>query len=146
MLITRRDLVASFAVFAEWLASAGTAAAQAPSGRAAAAAPPPIKFDLPDVDLNGWEVTISHVPYPPGRVGSVHHHAGFVLAYVLEGAIVTQVSGQGPEKTYRPGEMFYEPPGSTHMVSRNASATEPAELLAMIFAPKGATLTTQGPA
>lgn len=138
MTITRREALSSIALFSGLVAASRPAGAQAP--------PAPIKFDLPAVNLDGWEVTISHVPYPPGRVGTVHHHAGFVLAYVLQGAIVTQVSGQGPEKTYRPGEMFFEPPGSTHLASRNASATEPAELLAMIFAPKGATLTTQGPA
>jgi quercetin dioxygenase-like cupin family protein len=40
--------------------------------------------------------------------------------------------------------MFYEPPGSTHEVSSNASSTEPAKLLALIFAKKGETLTTPG--
>ena len=38
--------------------------------------------------------------------------------------------------------MFYEQPGATHEVSKNASQTVPAKLLAMIFAKKGATLTT----
>jgi hypothetical protein len=42
--------------------------------------------------------------------------------------------------------MFFEPPGSTHEVSNNASAAEPAKLLAMIFAKKGAQLTMPGPA
>jgi hypothetical protein len=41
--------------------------------------------------------------------------------------------------------MFYEQPGATHQVSRNASKTAPARLLAMIFAKKGSTLTTPGP-
>jgi quercetin dioxygenase-like cupin family protein len=72
-------------------------------------------------------------------VGHPHRHPGFVLAYVLEGAVVTKVSGQ-LEKTYTVGEMFYEPPGSTHEVSRNASATEPAKFLALIFAKKGVPL------
>ena len=106
---------------------------------------PIFKHDLPDLTMQDWEVTVSYVDYPPGRVGQIHHHAGFVLAYVLEGAIVTKISGQ-EEKTYRVGEMFFEPPGSTHEVSNNASATQPAKLLAMIFAKKGATLTTPGPA
>lgn len=106
---------------------------------------PVFKHDLPDLTMEGWEVTVSYVDYPPGRVGQMHHHAGFVLAYVLEGAVVTKISGQD-ERTYRVGEMFFEPPGSTHEVSNNASATEPAKLLAMIFAKKGATLTTPGPA
>jgi hypothetical protein len=42
--------------------------------------------------------------------------------------------------------MFYEQPGATHEVSKNASQTQPARLLAMIFAKKGATLVTPGPA
>jgi quercetin dioxygenase-like cupin family protein len=62
-----------------------------------------------------------------------------VLVYVLEGAVVTKISGQ-PEKTYSAGEMFYEPPGSTHEVSRNASDTKPAKFLAFIFAKKGVPL------
>lgn len=103
------------------------------------------KHDLPNIAMDDWEVTISTVDYPPGRVGKVHHHAGFVLAYVLEGNVVTKVSGQ-EEKTYRPGEMFFEPPGSTHEVSRNASESQPAKLLALIFAKKGVPLTMPGPA
>lgn len=103
------------------------------------------RHDLPNLTMDDWEVTVSLVDYAPGRVGKVHHHAGFVLAYVLEGMIVTKISGQ-EEKTYQPGEMFYEPPGSTHEVSRNASATQPAKLLAMIFAKKGVPLTMPGPA
>jgi quercetin dioxygenase-like cupin family protein len=104
------------------------------------------KQDLPNLTMDGWEVTVSHVDYAPGRVGAIHHHPGFVLAYVLEGAIVTKISGQGDERTYTAGQMFYEQPGATHEVSRNASASQPAKLLAMIFAKKGATLTTPGPA
>ena len=103
------------------------------------------KHDLPNLTLDDWEVTVSHVDYPPGRASAPHKHAGFVLAYVLEGKIATQVLGegvQGDERVYSPGEMFYEPPGSTHQVSKNASDTQPAKLLAMIFAKKGATLTT----
>jgi len=88
-------------------------------------------------------VTVSHVDYAPGRVGTAHQHPGFVLAYVLQGAVVTKISGQGEERTYKVGEMFYEQPGATHEVSRNASQTEPARLIAMIFAKKGSTLTVQ---
>jgi quercetin dioxygenase-like cupin family protein len=89
--------------------------------------------------MDGWEVTVSHVDYAPGRVGQPHQHPGFVLAYVLEGAVIAKIVGDGvsdEERTYRTGEMFYEPIGATHQVSKNASATEPAKLLAMIFAKK----------
>src|ERR1041385_6073596 len=87
--------------------------------------------------------TVSYVDYPPGRVGQVHHHAGFILAYVLEGSFITKISGQ-EQRTYRKGELFFEPPGSTHAVSNNTSPTEPARLLAMIFAKKGVPLTMSG--
>jgi quercetin dioxygenase-like cupin family protein len=147
MIMTRRDAVAAFALFAELLASSHDAAAEtqtAPGTAPAAPRPPLFKQDLPNLSLDGWEVTVSHVDYAPGRVGAVHHHAGFVLAYVLEGTVIAKISGQGEEKTYTAGQMFYEQPGATHEVSKNASQTQPARLLAMIFAKKGSTLTTPG--
>ena len=146
-MMTRRDAFGSFALFAELLASASLAEAQAqtPPSTPQAPRPPVFKRDLPNLTMDGWEVTVSHVDYPPGRVGTPHRHAGFVLAYVLEGSVVAKISGQGEEKTYNVGQMFYEQPGATHEVSRNASQTVPAKLLAMIFAKKGATLTTQVP-
>src|SRR5687768_16188878 len=144
--ITRRDAVASFALFAELVASGRLAAAEtqtAPASPPAVPRPPVFKGDLPNLTMDGWEVTVSHVDYAPGRVGAVHHHAGFVLAYVLEGTVITKISGS-EERTYTAGQMFYEHPGATHEVSKNASETVPAKLLAMIFAKKGATLTTPG--
>src|SRR5262245_35052537 len=83
--ITRRDALTSLAVFAQALAVSHDAAAQTAP---AAPAPPVFVQALPNVNLEGWDVTVSHVEFPPGRVGTVHHHAGFVLAYVLQGSIV----------------------------------------------------------
>ena len=135
----RRDVLAAALV----LLTEAAASAQTKPGQTAAA--PVFQQSLPNLKLDDWQVTVSEVPIPPGRVGQVHHHAGFVLAYVLEGNVVTKISGQ-PERTYKRGEMFYEPPGSTHEVSRNASSTEPDRLLELIFAKRGETLTTPGPA
>jgi quercetin dioxygenase-like cupin family protein len=72
------------------------------------------------------------VSYPPGGKSPAHHHArsAFVYAYVLSGAIRSQVD-DGPAKVYRVGEGFYEVPGSHHRISENASNTEPASLLAV---------------
>ena len=144
MMMNRRDAVCSLAVFAELLASAARADAQSqtPPSTPQAPRPPVFKHDLPNLTMDDWEVTVSHVDYPPGRVGAPHKHAGFVLAYVLEGSVVAKITGQGEEKVYNVGQMFYEQPGATHEVSKNASQTQPARLLAMIFAKKGATLTT----
>src|SRR5215475_12841215 len=145
MMMTRRDAVASLTLLAELLAAGRHADAQTQTGPPAPAAPPspPVfKHDLPNLTMDDWEVTVSYVDYAPGRVGAAHRHPGFVLAYVLEGAVIAKISGQGEEKTYTAGQMFYEQPGATHEVSKNASQTQPARLLAMIFAKRGSTLTT----
>ena len=139
MIVSRRDAVASLAVLLDLASSA--AHAQAPPAGGAAPRPPVFKRDLPNVSLEGWEVTVSHVDYPPGRVGQPHQHRGFLFAYVLEGSVVAQVIGEGVSdevRTYRTGEMFYEPIGATHQVSRNASETQPARLLAINLAKKEA--------
>lgn len=97
--------------------------------------------DLPDLNLKNWSVTVVEVSYAPGQSSAAHRHPGITIAYVLEGEIRSKV-GDGPEKTYRTGEMFLETPGQLHAVSRNASATEPAKLLAVLLAEKGKQLTT----
>jgi quercetin dioxygenase-like cupin family protein len=133
----------SLAALLELAASTAQAqAAQAPPPQPAGGARPPLfVHDLPNVSLDGWEVRVSQVDYPPGRVGAPHRHPGFLFAYVLEGAVVAQVIGEGVSDEVRPyhvGEMFYEPIGSTHQVSKNASDTQPARLLAINLAKKGA--------
>jgi quercetin dioxygenase-like cupin family protein len=143
MITRRQTLLAAFALLCQQVAAQDP---QRPSHLSLPSAIGPVfQHDLPNITMDDWQVTVSEVDFPPSRMGRVHHHADFVLAYVLEGAIVSKVSGQ-PQKTYHRGEMFFEPPGSTHEVSNNASQTVPARLLAMIFAKKGATLTLPGPA
>ena len=46
------------------------------------------------------------------------------------------------EKLYTAGQMFLETPNQVHAVSRNASTTKPARLLAVMLAEKGKQLTT----
>jgi quercetin dioxygenase-like cupin family protein len=50
--------------------------------------------------------------------------------------------GDDPEKTYATGEMWIETPNQLHAVSRNASDSKPAKLLAILLAEKGKQLTT----
>ena len=97
---------------------------------------------LPNVPGNNLSAVL--VTYKPGESSATHHHAGSVFAYVLSGAIRSQVSGDAEPKVYKAGESFFEPPGSDHLVSENASDTEPASLLAVIVAEDGATLTEAG--
>jgi quercetin dioxygenase-like cupin family protein len=144
MTITRRDAVASLAAFAELLRShdgLAQSSTAAPAQPQTAQRAPVFVQSLPNIMMDDWQVTVSEVDYAPGRVGTAHQHPGFVLAYVLEGSIVTKISGQGDEKVYTKGQMFFEQPGATHEVSRNASQNSPAKLLAMIFAKKGLPLT-----
>lgn len=112
-------------------------------GANAADASAEIKLTLSEKLSNvpGKSLTAVVVTYQPGGQSPPHHHAGSVFAYVLSGAIRSQVSGQGPARIYGAGESFFEPPGSEHLVSANASTTEPASLLAVFVADTGAQLT-----
>lgn len=94
---------------------------------------------LPNVP--GKTLTAVVVEYEPGGTSAAHRHAGSVLAYVLSGEIRSQNSATGPVRVYRAGETFFEPPGSTHLVSANASDTKPASLLAVFVADDHAQLT-----
>lgn len=94
---------------------------------------------LPNVP--GKRVTIVRVFYGPGGFTRAHRHSGTVTAYVTQGAIRSQLGG-GPVEVFKVGQSFFEPPGTTHLVSANASATEPAELIAVFVADEGAELTT----
>jgi quercetin dioxygenase-like cupin family protein len=89
----------------------------------------------------GSRLTAVVVRYGPGEKSPPHHHAGSVFAYVLSGSIRSQNSATGPVRTYKGGEAFFEPVGSVHSVSENASPTKPASLLAVFVAPDGAQLT-----
>lgn len=92
----------------------------------------------------GQALTAEVVDYPPGGKSTVHHHAGSVFAYVLTGRIRSQNSATGAARIYKAGETFFEPAGSDHLVSENASASEPASLLAIHIAEDGAVLTKPG--
>lgn len=118
-----------------------------PSAALAQTAPQPqgskriFQHDIPDLTLKNWAVNAVEVAYAPGQGSAAHKHPGLTLAYVLEGEVVSKVDND-PERTYRAGEMWIETPGQVHAVSRNASDTRPARLLAILLAEKGAQLTT----
>jgi quercetin dioxygenase-like cupin family protein len=102
-------------------------------------AKPVFSEKLPNVP--GKTLTGVLVKYAPGGKSASHAHAGSVYAYVLSGKIRSENSVTGPVRVYSAGEGFFEPPGSTHTISENASDTEPASLLAIFIADDGAQLT-----
>ena len=89
-------------------------------------------------NIPGKSILAVVVDYPPGARNAPHHHApsAFVTAYVLEGAVRSQVD-DGPAKVYRTGEYFTENPGAHHRISENASKTEPAKMLAIFVLDTG---------
>lgn len=92
--------------------------------------------ELPALDGANLEVTVQQLEYAPGGTSDAHRHNGCTFVYVLEGALVAKID-QGPEKIYKPGEMFYEPPLHLHAVSRNASQSVPAKFLVFRVIEKG---------
>jgi len=91
-------------------------------------------------DVHGKEATMLTVSYPPGGESPAHRHNADVFVYVLDGAVVMQVSG-GKEVTLSAGQTFYESPTDIHSVSRNASKTAPAKILVVAIKKQGAPLT-----
>lgn len=133
-MMTRRTLLLSAGALAA-MADGASGQAETPSVR------PVFQHDLPDLTMAGWSATAVEVSYGPGEGSGAHRHPGLTIAYVLEGSIRSKV-GDAPEQTYTAGQMFVETPEQLHAVSRNASSTEPAKLLAILLTRKGAALTT----
>ncbi|RQR65876.1 cupin domain-containing protein [Burkholderia sp. Bp9126] len=87
---------------------------------------PVLKQAVPEAP--GKLAVVATVDYAPGQASEPHRHLGSVFAVVSKGAVLSQVN-DGPLRRYRAGEGWYEPPGSRHLVSRNGSATEPAQII-----------------
>lgn len=129
------------ALFAAFLL---TAAAHAQTGPASAGTVH-VLMTQSLADQPGTDVTVLIVEYPPGGSTPPHEHPGHTYAYVLEGAVVSQLDDQ-PAQTFSTGQMWSESPHQHHMISKNASATAPAKLLVFMIAPHGRKLTEFLPA
>ena len=134
------NIVCATAVAAVVVSSALAVSLAASPEDTGATVQPVFAGKLPNVP--GKSISAVVVSYAPGAKSPKHQHAGSVLAFVLSGEIRSENSATGPATVYKAGETFFEPPGSVHLVSANASPTEPARLLAVFVADDGATLTT----
>jgi quercetin dioxygenase-like cupin family protein len=97
---------------------------------------PVFAHELPNVP--GKSLVALEVLYAPGGASPSHTHpkSAFIYAYVLSGEIVSAVD-DGEPRIYRAGEGWHEVPGAHHRVSRNASTTKPAKLLAIFVLDPG---------
>ena len=89
-------------------------------------------FEAVIPNIPGKSLIAVEVDYAPGAASPAHTHAksAFIYAYVISGAIESKVN-DGETRIFRAGESWSEAPGAIHSISRNASKTEPAKLLAV---------------
>lgn len=95
-------------------------------------------FEATIPNIPGKSLIAVEVNYPPGAASPAHTHAksAFIYAYVISGAVESKVNNE-ETRIYRAGESWSEDPGATHSISRNASETEPARLLAVFVLDTG---------
>ncbi|GGA47812.1 cupin domain-containing protein [Dyella nitratireducens] len=121
-----------------WLTVAALAAIYPVAG---SAAEEHALLSAPLTQAPGRQLNAVTVTYAPGQSTLPHRHGGDIFAYVLSGHVRTQLEG-GSLHVYGPGESWFEPAGAHHVVSGNASKTEPATFLVVFIATPKAALTT----
>jgi quercetin dioxygenase-like cupin family protein len=99
---------------------------------------------LSKLDGDHLKAVLVEVNYGPGEASLPHSHPCALIGYVVAGVVRTQVKGE-PEMIYKAGESFYEPPNGVHLVSANASSTEPARLVANLICDRDTPLSVPAP-
>jgi quercetin dioxygenase-like cupin family protein len=117
------------------LALASIGAAAAAEGQTETVSP---RFSQAIPNIPGKSLIVVEVEYAPGAASPSHTHAksAFIYAYVLSGEIESKVD-DSPTRIYKAGEGWSERPGALHSVSRNASTSQPAKLLAVFVVDSG---------
>lgn len=116
----------------------------------AARSQPVLSQSLPHLNGDHLSVQVVRVRYAPGESSQPHSHPCPVVGYVLEGAVRMQVhdpasATPGPVTTYHAGESFYESPNGRHLLSANASQSEPVVFLATFVCDHPTPLTVPAP-
>ncbi|MEV0164385.1 quercetin dioxygenase-like cupin family protein [Nonomuraea fuscirosea] len=94
-------------------------------------------LEQPLPGVKGKTFTSKTVAFPPGGRSVPHRHGNaFVYAYVVEGTMRSQLGGE-PVRTYRQGEFWVEAPGAHHVLTENASQSEPAKLVVVYISNTG---------
>ena len=129
-------------------------AGRATGARAQPAATPPMPVRKPMLEgtLNGLKApdaakgvdsVMYIVDFPPGSVSTRHAHPGWEFNYILKGAVTYEPVGK-PPFTLKAGEGTYTQRGIVHTV-RNASPTEPAQLVSVLVKDAGAPIAVNVP-
>ena len=113
-------------------ALAALAAGAAVSASALAQAPIPARTPLGVIPIAPGKsvdrVETNRVDFAPGQVMPRHKHTVPVICFISRGDFLVKI-GDAPERGAAQGSTTYEPPETTVHYFRNASATEPAQLL-----------------
>lgn len=87
------------------------------------------------------EVMVKRIELKPGVTDVPHVHTGMITGYVESGTFDFQLKGD-TLKTLKAGDIFFEPPGSHHIVARNPDPSSKTVLVVFVVNPKGAPLST----
>ena len=75
-------------------------------------------------DVMGRHLTVRLTERDPGNGGGAHRHPGsHTVGFILEGTYEVKID-DGPVRTLKAGEVFYEQPNALHAISRNPSTTD----------------------
>lgn len=92
----------------------------------------------------GWQGSMREIVYPPGAASAAHQHPGPTFGYVVSGRVKWAINGEAP-RVLGPGDAFFEPMGSVHSTSANASDSEAAKLAVVILGRMGEPLSKPAP-
>lgn len=119
--------------------SAADAAAAKADATAAPKTSVTVLAKIPHPRLADHEIVVVQLDLPPGATSPHHRHPGLVVGNVVSGEFEFQITNE-PLRRLRAGEVFFEPPGVVHLVSRNPSSTTPARVIAFMEHPAGSPL------
>lgn len=111
-------------------------AAQAAGQTAAATSSKPLGVHPLGPAFEGYQGTMLEVTYPPGVSSAAHQHPGPTFGYVVSGKIRWAINGEAA-RVLEAGQSFFEPMGSVHSTSANASDSEPARISVVILSKPG---------
>jgi quercetin dioxygenase-like cupin family protein len=82
-------------------------------------------------DIEGREMTLIELEYPPGAGTAAHRHPAHTVVYVVSGQVESSVDDGAPI-VYGPDQSWYESPMQLHATFRNPSDSKPFKAIAVM--------------